>query len=153
MTKSSEMVNVPPVIDDAEETVADRRGFIKGVGVAVLTVQLLPLMAHASGSAPSEGNEAADDLIIHSSTGFVPHVHDLLIPYAVLEAPPRQGVELRTTQALFHRHTVRLTKDQLVVVNQGGTVTEKGGSHLFVISLARPDDIQSGSVDQGRRSD
>lgn len=122
MTKSREMV---------------RRRFIQGVGFAVLTVQGLPSIAHASGRSPSDGNQAADDLIVHSSSGFVPHVHDLLIPHTLLTAPPRQGVELTTTQALFHRHKVVLTQNDLVVVNQGGTVTQKASSHLFVITLAK----------------
>jgi hypothetical protein len=114
----------------------DRRKFIKGVGVAVLTVQCLPLIAHASGNSPSDGNEAADNLIVHSGPGFIPHTHDLLIPYAVLNAPPLEGVQLETTKALFHKHNVVLTQEQLIMVNQGGTVVEKGGSHLFVIALA-----------------
>jgi len=108
----------------------DRRAFIEGVGVAVLTAQLLPLIARA------DGDEAADNLIIHSGPGFIPHVHDLLIPYAVLDAPPPQGVKLESTRALFHTHEVVLTREQLVTVKQGGTVTERGGSHLFVIALA-----------------
>jgi hypothetical protein len=114
----------------------DRRRFIKGVGVAILTVQWLPWIAHASGNSPNDGDEAADNLIVHSGPGFIPHVHDLLIPYAVLDAPPLQGVTLETTKALFHTHGVVLTREQLVIVNQGGTVTAKGGSHLFVITLA-----------------
>ena len=61
MTKPGEMVT-----DD------DRRKFIKGVGFAVLTVHCLPLIAHASGDLPSDGNDADDNLIIHSSSGFVP---------------------------------------------------------------------------------
>ena len=77
----------------------DRREFIKGVGVAVLTVQCLPLTAHASGNSPSEGNEAADNLIIHSGPGLMAHVHELLIPYAILNAPPLQGVEARDNQS------------------------------------------------------
>jgi len=123
----------------------DRRRFIEGVGVAVLTVQLLPLITHASGNSPSEGNKAADNLVIHSGPGFIPHVHDLLIPYAVLNAPPLQGVKLETTKALFHTHDVVLTQEQLIIVKQGGMVTAKGGSHLFVIELAdRQDHIQAG---------
>jgi hypothetical protein len=113
----------------------DRRKFIEGVGCAVLTAQLFPLIAHASGSSPGDGSEAADNLIIHSGPGFVPHVHDLLIPYAVLDAPPLQGVKLESTRALFHTHELVLTQEQLLLVKQGGTVTEKGGSHLFVIAL------------------
>jgi hypothetical protein len=130
MSDRSEMVGVG----------MDRREFIKGVGVAVLTVQCLPLIACASGDSSSDSDEAADNLIIHSGPGFVPHVHDLLIPYAMLKAPPLQGVALETTRALFHTHELVLSQEQLVIVKQGGTVTEKGGSHLFVIALAdRPD--------------
>ena len=114
----------------------DRRRFIEGVGVAVLTVQCLPLIACGSGNSPSDGNQAADNLIIHSGPGFIPHVHDLLIPYAVLNAPPLEGVKLETTKALLHTHDVVLTQEELIIVNQGGTVTAKGGSHLFVIELA-----------------
>ena len=85
MTKPREIVSVHDMVDDVDEAIAlDRRTFIKGVGFAVLTVQCLPLIAHASGNSPSDGNEAADNLIIQSSSGFVPHVHDLLVPYAVL---------------------------------------------------------------------
>ena len=134
MTKPREIVIVHDMVDDA--IALDRRKFMKGVGFAVLTVQCLPLIAHASGNSPSDSTEAADHLIIHSSSGFVPHVHDLLIPYAVLKAPPLQGVELKTTQALFHAHKVRLTQKELITVNQGETVTQKASSHLFVIALA-----------------
>jgi len=124
----------------------DRREFVEGLGFAVLTVLSLPRSAHASGSLPNEGNEGADSLAIHSSPGLVSHVHDLLIPYAVLKAPPRQGVELTTTRALFHRHTIVLTQEQLILVNQGGMVTQKASSHLFVIALAtRQDHAQAGT--------
>ncbi len=129
MSDRSEMVSVG--FDDV-----DRRRFIKGVGVAVLTVQCLPLIACASGTSASDGNEGADNLIIHSGRGFVPHTHDLLIPYAVLKAPPLQGVRLESTRALFHTHILVLSQEQLLIVNQGGTATTIGGSHLFVIALA-----------------
>ena len=139
MTKPSEIVNV--LIDDVDDAIAlDRRMFVKEVGVAVLTVQMLPLIAHASGNSPGDGNEAADNLIIHSGPGLMSHVHDLLIPYAVLKTPPLQGVELKTTKALFHRHNIVLTQKQLTIVNQGGTVTTKSSSHLFVIALANGQD-------------
>ena len=128
----------PNAVDDA--IAFDRRKFIKGVGFAVLTVQCLPLIAHASGHSPGEGNNDADNLVIHSSSGFVPHVHDLLIPYAVLNTPPPHGVALNSTQAFFHTHKVVLTQKELISVNQGGTVTQKASSHLFVIALARRQD-------------
>jgi hypothetical protein len=95
------------------------------------------LIAHASADSSNDGEDAADGLVVHSSSGFVPHVHDLLIPYTVLTAPPLQGVELKTTQALFHAHKVVLTREELSNVNQGGTVTKKASSHLFVIALGK----------------
>jgi hypothetical protein len=138
MTKPSEIVNVQHLVDGVDQAIAlDRRKFIKGVGFAVLTAQCLSLIACASGNSPSDSGQAANNLIIHSSSGTLSHVHDLLIPYSVLSAPPRQGVELKTTQAMFHMHRVALTQEQLTFVSQGGTVTQKAGSHLFVIALAK----------------
>ena len=110
MTKPSEIVNVQHLVDGVDQAIAlDRRKFIKGVGFAVLTAQCLSLIACASGNSPSDSDKAANNLIIHSSSGTLSHVHDLLIPYAVLSAPPLQGVELKTTQAMFHMHGVVLT--------------------------------------------
>ena len=119
---------------------SDRRTFIEAVGLAVLTVQCLPLIAHASDSSPSDGKEATDNLIIPSGPGLLSHVHDLLVPYAVLKTPPVQGVQLTTTQGLLHRHTIALTQKELISVNQGGTVTQKASSHVFVIALAKGQD-------------
>jgi hypothetical protein len=134
-------------VDGVDEAIVlDRRNFIKGVGFAVLTAQCLSLIACASGNSPSDGNKAADNLIIHSSAGTLSHVHDLLIPYAVLNAPPLEGVELKTTQAMFHMHQVVLTQEQLIIMNQGGTVNQKAGSHLFVIALAKRQDHIAGGI-------
>ena len=105
----------------------DRREFLKGVGIAVLTVQCLPLLAEVSD----------DNLIIESGPGLFRHVHDLLIPFAVLNAPPSQGIKLTSTEAMFHQHNIALTQKELITVKQGGTVTQKASSHLFVIALAR----------------
>jgi len=121
----------------------DRRKFIKGVGVAVLSVHFLPLVARASGS--DEG-DAENNLIIHSGPGLFSHAHDLLIPYAVLREPPVGGVKLKTTRALLHTHEVTLTQDELRTVNQGGTVTGNSGKHLFVIALAHRQDHISPEV-------
>jgi hypothetical protein len=115
----------------------DRRGFIKDAGLALLTVQWLPAIAHASESAPGDSKNSAQNLIIRSGQGFVPHTHDLWIPYAVLRAPPVQGVTLTSTKARGHTHEVVLSHDQLADVNRGGTVAVKGGSHTFVIALNR----------------
>ena len=115
----------------------DRREFVRGVGMAVLTVQCLPLMAHASLNPPTDGKERADDLIIQSGPGLFRHVHDLLIPFAVLNVPPPDGIKLTTTESLYHQHNIALTRNELTTVKQGGTVTQKASSHLFVIALAR----------------
>jgi hypothetical protein len=97
--------------------------------MAVLTVQCLPLMAHA---------ETADDLVIQSGPGLFHHVHDLRIPYAILNAPPPEGIKLTSTQSLYHQHDIALSQKELAIVKQGGTVTQKASSHLFVIALAKP---------------
>ena len=124
--------------NDLGSTMApDRREFIRGVGMAVLTVQCLPLMAHASANPRTDGKEGADDLVIQSGPGLFWHVHDLRIPYAVLNAPPPQGVKLTSTESLYHQHNIALTQNELALVKQGGTVTQKASSHLFVIALAK----------------
>ena len=151
MTKPNEKMPIHFIPDGTEAIALDRRTFVKGVGFAVLTVQCLSLISCASGKSPGYENRAADNLIIHSRGGFPPHVHDLLIPYALLNAPPSQGVELKTTQAMLHSHKVALTQKELITVNQRGTVTAKGGSHLFVITSAeRSDQTQARLGNQSR---
>ena len=138
MTKPSEIMNVHYMVDGGDEAIAsERRKFMKAVGIAVLTVQCLPLMAHTLENQPTDGKNTADNLIIQSGPGAFSHVHDLLIPYAVLKAPPLEGVKLTSTEAVFHQHNIALTREQLISVNQGGTVTQKASSHLFVIALAK----------------
>jgi hypothetical protein len=144
-------VNARRSIENVNEAIAsDRRKFIQGVGIAVLTVQCLPLIAHAAGN-PPDLEEAGDNLIIQSGPGLLHHVHNLLIPYALLKAPPLQGVQLTSTQAMLHRHNIALTQKELTIVNQGGTVTQKASSHHFVIALAKgKDHSQAGSRSQSR---
>lgn len=114
----------------------DRRGFFKEVGLVLLTVQLLPSFARASEGSPGADADPAHNLVIRSGQGFVPHTHDLWIPYALLKAPPAEGVKLNSTMARAHTHEVALSHDELAAVNQGGTVSVKGGSHTFVIAMA-----------------
>lgn len=133
MTKPDQLVNIHRSIENGNEAIAlDRRKFIQEVGIAVLTVQCLPLIAHAAGNPPD-----GDNLIVESGPGAFGHVHDLLIPKAVLKTPPVQGVELTSTKAFLHQHNIKLTRKELILVNQGGTVTQKASSHLFVIALAK----------------
>ena len=64
----------------------DRRQFLGALGVAVLSVQCLPAIALASGES-NQGGVADDPVVIHSGPGAFSHVHDLLIPYALLRTP------------------------------------------------------------------
>jgi hypothetical protein len=128
------------VIDgyDCEEGVqADRRRVLKRIGVAILTMQCLPLVADAAENSPGGTNQSAENLIIHSGPGAFSHIHELLIPYAVLKVPPVQGVELTSSQALLHQHNVALTRDELLLVGKGGRVVKKASSHLFTIEVAK----------------
>lgn len=111
----------------------NRRGFIKDVALVLLTVPFLP--SNAGASEPSPGAPPGT-LIIHSGPGFVPHTHDLWIPYAILRAPPPEGVKLTSTLSRGHTHEVALSHQDLAAVNRGGTVSVKGGSHTFVIAMA-----------------
>ena len=113
----------------------ERRGFMKAAGGVLLTVQLAPSIARAAAGSPAAG--APQSLVIRSGQGFVPHTHDLWIPYAVLRAPPAEGVKLVSTLARGHTHEVALSQDQLAAVNRGGTVSVKGGSHTFVVAIAQ----------------
>ena len=135
MTKRSGRVKMRMIDDISVEW--DRRTFLQGLGLAVLAVQSLALIGCESGDPPIDDKEADDNLILHSSPGKFDHVHDLLIPYALLKAPPSEGVKLMSTKAFFHRHEIALSQEELTTVNQGGSVTRKASSHLFVIALAK----------------
>ena len=132
MTTSDQPVTIHRETGDDEAIALDRRRFVQRVGIAVLTVQCLPLTAHADGRSPDDHN-----LVIQSGPGAFGHVHDLLIPRAMLTTPPAQGVKLTSTTAFLHQHDITLTQKELTLVNQGGTVTQKASSHLFVIAWAR----------------
>ena len=134
-TKRSGRVKMP-VIDDIPVK-CDRRTFLQGLGLAVLAVQSLALIGCESGDPPIDDKKAVDNLIMQSSPGAFDHVHDLLIPYALLRTPPSEGVKLISTKSFFHRHEISLTREELTAVNQGGSVTRKASSHLFVIALAK----------------
>jgi hypothetical protein len=141
MTKPGRIESVRCLADDVDEAIAaDRRQFVRGVGLAMLTVQMLPVIAHAATHSAGNGNDATHDLIIHSGPGAFGHVHDLLVPYAILRTPPREGVELTSTKVFLHTHRIALTQNDLMTVNQGRTVTKKSSSHLFVIALANRED-------------
>lgn len=115
----------------------DRRTFLQGLGLAVLAVQILDLTGCGSGDPRTDGAKAGDNLFVRSSPGAFEHVHDLLIPTELLKTPPSEGVKLMSTKAFFHRHEIALTQAELTTVSQGGSVTQKASSHVFVIALAK----------------
>jgi hypothetical protein len=116
---------------------SDRREFVKRVGFAVLAVQCLPAMAFGSAGNPISGATAPDDLVIESGPGAFHHVHYLRIPEAALTAPPLEGVKVTSSKALFHQHPVALSQKELTEIHNGGTVSQRASSHVFVIALAR----------------
>lgn len=114
----------------------DRRHLLEKAGLVLLAVQLLPSIARSSQALPRATSNPADALVVRSGPGFVPHTHDLWIPFALLKAPPSEGVKLTSTPSRGHTHEVALSRDELASVNRGGSVSVKGGSHTFLIALA-----------------
>lgn len=134
VTKRSRRAKMSPIDMPIEW---DRRTFIKGLGFAVLTVQSIALIGCAPGDPPLDEKMRDDNLVLQSSPGKFDHTHELVIPYALLRTPPGKGVKLLSSKAFFHQHEIVLTQEDLATVNQGGTVTRKASSHLFVIALAK----------------
>lgn len=102
----------------------ERREFVKNMGLALLSVQILPAaMAHADVDGEREPSIEGNHLAVQSSGyDFVPHRHDLYIPLKDLENPPVGGVKIRTERACFHAHSVQLTQEQLQAIYNGETV-------------------------------
>jgi len=115
----------------------DRRTFLQGLGFAVLAVHSLALIGCESSDPPLDEKKRNNNFVMQSSAGAFGHIHDLLIPSALLQTPPREGVKLLSSKAFFHRHEIVLTQEDLNTVNQGGTVNRKASSHLFVIALVK----------------
>jgi len=55
----------------------------------------------------------------------------------LLEGDDLQASSSPQPRPCFTSTTIALTQQELVTVKQGGTVTPKASSHLFVIALAR----------------
>lgn len=127
----------PPAQLKAPIAALTRREFIGVAGFAILAVQCIPATTFASGAPRRAAAHITDDLIIESGPGAFHHVHYLRIPNAFLTEPPAQGAELTTTKAFLHQHRIVLTQDELRSVNQGGTVTQRASSHVFVIARAK----------------
>jgi hypothetical protein len=120
------------------ETSQRRRQFLKLLGYAALSIQILPL----TGCSSAEETAPPDSLAVTSSRNsklgrWAYHSHLLYVPLQLFRAPPRQGVTLSTTRTYFHSHEVPLTQDQLFTVARGGAVqvNDSAGAHSFSIQL------------------
>ena len=119
-----------------DSKISQRRQFLKLLGYAALSVQILPL----TGEALAVEAAPADSLAVTSSRNsklgrWAYHSHILYVPLQLFRAPPPQGVTLSTTWTFLHFHEVALTQAQLVTVARGGTVQVEAGAHTFSIEL------------------
>jgi hypothetical protein len=123
-----------------DRNTSERRRFLKLLGYAALSVQILPLTrgALAVEAAP------ADSLAVTSSRdsklgSWVAHTHVLYVPLHLFGTPPPGGITLSTTWTFFHAHEVTLTQDELLTVARGGAVRVKdsAGAHSFSIELTQ----------------
>jgi hypothetical protein len=121
-----------------ESKVLQRRRFLKLLGHAALSVQILPLPNGASAVETAPAGSLAVTSSRDSKLGrWADHSHVLYVPLQLFTAPPERGVTLSTTWAFLHWHEVKLTQAQLVTVARGGTVRlqDSGGTHTFSIEL------------------
>ncbi len=121
-----------------------RRDFLKALGFAILTLEVLPTQAHSFSPDHDDPENlptiAGDQLVINSGLGFIPHRHDLLIPMDLLTNPPAEGVQLKTTLIAFHYHVVELNQQQLFDIQNGNEVDLRDstvGEHMFKIYLPK----------------
>ena len=122
-----------------DATISQRRQFLKLLGYAALSVQILSLTEEATAAEAAP----ADSLAVTSSRGsrlgrWAYHSHVLYVPLELFRAPPQPGVTLSTTWTFLHSHEVTLTQAQLVTVARGGSVrvNESSGVHSFSIELS-----------------
>lgn len=121
------------------ETVSDRRRFLRALGYTAFALHVVPLAVACA----AEDTAPADSLAIRSSSDsklgdWAAHAHDLYVPLHWFRQPPAEGVSLETTSNFFHTHKVALTRDELTIVGQGGSIRVRDslGVHDFVISLS-----------------
>jgi hypothetical protein len=120
------------------ESRTQRRRFLKLLGQAALSVQILPL----TGCSSAVEVPPADSLVVTSSRNskvgrWADHSHILYVPLRLFRVPPREGVTLTTTRTFLHTHEVVLTQAELATVARGGAVQVKdtNGTHTFSIEL------------------
>jgi hypothetical protein len=115
-----------------------RRRALELLGIAALSVAILPVTGGACGGAETA---PPDSLAVISSRAsklgrWVAHTHVLYVPLKLFRAPPREGVMLSTTLTYFHRHEVALTEAQLVTIARGDNVRVKDSSAAHSYSIA-----------------
>lgn len=116
----------------------ERRVFLRNVGLAILSIQVLPRVAAHADDGEQEPYLSDEALVVQSGDGFVPHKHDLMIPLRDLENPPAEGIKIKTERKFAHFHYVELTQEQLGAIYKGETVVVKDSfpeEHLFRIRL------------------
>jgi hypothetical protein len=132
LTRRSEEHRMAAIIESKH---INRREFVKELAVATLAIQIAPL-AQACDSLDEEDPAVSGNALIATSTdGLFGHFHRLSILRELLESPPAQGIALETTRSLFHRHSVRLSAEELLAIGSGKTVTRQISSHRLVICL------------------
>jgi hypothetical protein len=56
------------------------------------------------------------------------HTHTVVINKADIDNPPTAGITLTTSSVSYHSHSFVMTRDQLLAVGSGTTVTVDSGS-------------------------
>jgi hypothetical protein len=119
-----------------ESMTSRRREFLKLLGFAALTVQIVPMLGCEHGEEPAPPDSLAVTSSRTSKLGeWVAHTHVLYVPLRLFTAPPPEGVSLSTTRTYFHSHQVVLTQDQLAAIARGDEVRVKDQSSAHDYSI------------------
>jgi hypothetical protein len=110
----------------------ERRAFLVRVGTLALWVPASRLLVGCTNSDEAGGPPS----LTFTSTLDNGHSHRVSLEVAIIENPPADGAEPRTTEAGGHMHTVILSEDDLVLIRDNQTVTrttseEAGHTHAF----------------------
>lgn len=110
---------------------------IPGIGLAVLGILLLASCS-SSGSGSPVTPPASQTF---GSTTSVGHTHSVTVNRSEIESPPTAGIARDTSSNSGHTHSFAMTRDQLLAVASGTTVTITTGpatadnhTHNFSIS-------------------
>jgi hypothetical protein len=125
----------------------DRRRFLGSLAAVVTAGAVLTprrsLAANGCGAdKPRKLCVIRDGNLVATSVGCIlfDHYHELQIPLAAIEAPPTEGLRLRTTTVSLHSHAVTLTQQELMNLAGGMIVVVSDtdvGEHEFTVQLPR----------------